>query len=167
MANRLRQYGPNNEDLVRAVELSASIAGVCRALGLVPRGGNYRTIGNAIARMGLSTAHFTGQAHRRGSTRPVRPARPLAEVLVRDSDYGTSVQLKKRLLAAGMLVPRCQGCGNAGEWLGRPLVLHLEHRNGAHNDNRLENLALLCPNCHSQSSTYCGRNIRGRGRTAR
>lgn len=43
-------------------------------------------------------------------------------------------------------------------WAGKPIVLHLDHINGVRNDNRLENLRWLCPNCHSQTDTYCGRN---------
>jgi hypothetical protein len=67
--------------------------------------------------------------------------------------------LKGRLLTAGLLEERCEGCG-ASEWLGRPLSLQLHHRNGDGKDNRLDNLTLLCPNCHSQTDTWGGRNKR-------
>jgi DNA-binding XRE family transcriptional regulator len=67
--------------------------------------------------------------------------------------------LKGRLLGAGLLEERCECCG-ASEWLGRPLSLQLHHRNGDGKDNRLENLTLLCPNCHSQTDTWGGRNKR-------
>ena len=68
-------------------------------------------------------------------------------------------ELKKRLLRAGLLTNACAVCG-INQWQGRPLVLELDHINGVSDDHRLENLRLLCPNCHSQTDTYCGRNIR-------
>ena len=55
---------------------------------------------------------------------------------------------------------KCSGkdCCNKGEWLGKPLVLQLDHINGVRDDHRLENLRFLCPNCHSQTDTYGGKN---------
>lgn len=54
---------------------------------------------------------------------------------------------------------RCSICGNTGEWNSKKLVLQLDHINGIHNDNRIENLRLLCPNCHSQTDTFCGKRV--------
>ena len=65
--------------------------------------------------------------------------------------------LKRRLIAAGLKSAACEECGLT-EWRGRPLSLELHHRNGVRNDNRLENLAILCPNCHSQTENFGGRN---------
>ncbi|MGC9992491.1 MAG: HNH endonuclease [Candidatus Cybelea sp.] len=64
-----------------------------------------------------------------------------------------------RLVRAGLLGSTCHSCG-LKDWHGRPLSLHLDHINGVRNDNRLENLRMLCPNCHSQTPTYGGRNTR-------
>jgi 5-methylcytosine-specific restriction endonuclease McrA len=65
--------------------------------------------------------------------------------------------LKKRLLREGVKQNRCEVCG-ISEWRGQSLSMALHHVNGDGLDNRLENLELLCPNCHSQTSTYGGRN---------
>ena len=65
--------------------------------------------------------------------------------------------LKKRILRAGLLKNECYICG-LKEWLNKPIVLQLDHINGNNKDNRIENLRLLCPNCHSQTSTWCGKN---------
>lgn len=67
--------------------------------------------------------------------------------------------VKKLLLAAGLLRDECYQCGIT-HWLDLRLVLHLDHINGLGKDNRLENLRMLCPNCHSQTATFSGRNVR-------
>jgi Zn finger protein HypA/HybF involved in hydrogenase expression len=64
-----------------------------------------------------------------------------------------------RLLRAGLLENRCEECG-ISEWLGRPLIIQIDHINGVRDDHRLENLRMLCPNCHSQTDTYGARNKR-------
>ncbi len=80
------------------------------------------------------------------------------EILVENSPYKNIPILKKRLLKEGLLEYKCAICGNTGEWLGQPLTLQLDHINGDHFDHRLENLRLLCPNCHSQTETFSGKN---------
>ena len=65
--------------------------------------------------------------------------------------------VKRRLLAAGLKENRCERCG-IEEWLGAPLSMALHHVNGDGSDNRLENLQMLCPNCHSQTENFAGRN---------
>lgn len=67
--------------------------------------------------------------------------------------------LKRRLLAAGILENRCSRCG-ISEYNGKPLSIQLDHINGVNDDHRLENLRMLCPNCHSLTETYGGRNVR-------
>jgi len=58
------------------------------------------------------------------------------------------------------LIPyKCVDCGNNGQWQNKPMSLHLHHVNGNHCDNRLENLKFLCPNCHAQTESYCGKNM--------
>jgi hypothetical protein len=84
-------------------------------------------------------------------------ATPLEEILVARSTYSNVGHLKRRLTRAGLLRAGCYVCGLT-EWLGRPLSLILDHANGLHYDNRLENLRLLCPNCNSQTDTFAGRN---------
>ncbi len=83
-------------------------------------------------------------------------------ILVENSSYKSS-GLKKRLVREGVLEDLCKSCGLGPVWNGRPITLQLDHRNGVSNDHRLENLRILCPNCHSQTDTWTGRNI-GRDR---
>lgn len=83
---------------------------------------------------------------------------PLEDILVENSSYTNTKCLKEKLLKKKLLTNNCYECGIGSEWNGKPLSLQLDHKNGINNDNRLENLRLLCPNCHSQTPTFCGRH---------
>lgn len=146
--------------LVDAVQSSHNIREALIKCGLSPYGCNYSGFRSACQRLGLSIAHFTGKPN------PNRPRPPpsvlfsLEEILVENSTYTSTYSLKRRLIRAKLLEPQCSVCNITCEWQGKPLVLHLDHINGVHTDNRLHNLRLLCPNCHSQTPTYAGRNIK-------
>jgi 5-methylcytosine-specific restriction endonuclease McrA len=99
-------------------------------------------------------------AVRRGEIKPRRFGMPISELL--SSPKRNRGHVKMRLVRAGLLENVCQSCGLAG-WQGKALSMHLDHVNGIKNDNRLENLRMLCPNCHSQTPTYGGRNLKRAG----
>jgi hypothetical protein len=113
-----------------------------------------------MARFGF-TSQTWHKARERGDlvTRP--RAAPISTYLVKGRRVSRS-HLKGRLLAMGLKAPRCEECG-LSEWRGRPLPLALHHVNGDGYDNRLENLQLLCGNCHSQTPNFSGKN-KGRPR---
>jgi HNH endonuclease len=94
----------------------------------------------------------------RGDVTP-RPRAIPAEDLLSGVRAASRGQLKKRLLVEGLKQDRCERCG-ISEWRGRPLTLALHHVNGDPNDDRVENLQLLCPNCHAQTPNFSGRNVR-------
>jgi len=91
----------------------------------------------------------------------IKPKILLTEILVVDSTYN-KYYLKKRLLKENILKNECYECNIGPSWNGKQLILQLDHINGINNDNRLENLRLLCPNCHSQTDNFGGKNIKSK-----
>lgn len=146
------------EILEPIVQRSLSMAEVCRAFGVLPRGGNYKTIRSKISKFAIDTSHFTGQGWNTGKRfKPFSKKFELKDILVVDSTYTNTYKLKQRLIKEGLKKEQCESCNNI-MWLGNKIPLELEHVNGINNDNRLENIQLLCPNCHALTSTYRGKN---------
>jgi 5-methylcytosine-specific restriction endonuclease McrA len=108
-------------------------------------------------KFGFCAAAWT-EAVKRGELNAKARRLPLGVLLATSSSRKA---IKARLLEAGLLQNVCQGCGLT-EWLGKPLTMHIDHINGKPNDHRIENLRMLCPNCHSQTPTYGGRNVKQR-----
>lgn len=150
----------SDQELRSAVATSRSIREALLKLGLKGQGGNYRILRRNVQRLGLSMSHFTGTGWRKGSTIPMTPARQLSDVLVERS-YASTYSVRTRLLRDGIKAYRCEVCGLT-DWRGASIPLELDHVNGVNDDHRLENLRLICPNCHSQTATYRGRNRRAR-----
>ena len=123
-----------DEQFIEAVASSLSYAEVIRKLGLKPAGSNYDTVKNKISELNLDTTHMTGQAWNQGERyKPIQPARPLSEILVKNSTWVNSNNLRKRLLKEGIKEHKCECCGRS-EWLGNPIALELHHVNGIKND---------------------------------
>lgn len=148
--------GASVKRLRLAVKDSRSVAQALIKMGLVPAGGNYALFHARVKKYGIDTSHFSGKAWSKGLHTPQRSGRTLEQLLQENTDCGSN-GLKHRLLRAKLLKRRCAICG-LKRWLDKPIVLELDHINGDRRDNRLENLRLLCPNCHSQTDTFRGRN---------
>ena len=144
--------------LNNAVKGSKSYRQVLHKLGLKEAGGNYQQIKKYIGEYGLDISHFTGKVWNKGLRGIGKPRLSLESILVKNSFY-QSFKLKRRLFIAGIKQPKCEECGWAKTNLDGYLPLELDHINGDHNDNRLENLRVLCPNCHSLKPNHRGRNI--------
>ncbi len=144
------------DEFKSAVLDSSSVRQVLDKLGLAPTGGNYKQFHRYVEEFDLDTSHFTGQHWRKGNKTPSVKSKPLSDILVDGSFYSSS-RLRLRLIHEGVFDAKCFRCQNA-EWQGFNIPLELEHKNGVNTDNRIENLCLLCPNCHALTSTYRGKN---------
>jgi Zn finger protein HypA/HybF involved in hydrogenase expression len=143
------------EEFKKAVEESYSIAQALTKLGLSPRGGNYRIFKRVEKLYNIDTSHFTGQGHMKGRKNNFL-TKPLSEILVKNCEYSSN-KLRKRLIEEGLKEYGCECC-KLTEWLGEPIPLELDHIDGDHYNNLIENLKILCPNCHAKTPTYRGKN---------
>ena len=145
--------------LVEAAGASTSIAGVLRHLGLPLSGGNHAHISRRLAALDIDMSHFRRVA---SAGKPAQNRRTADEILVLSPSGSARTkrsQLERAMRERGVEYV-CAVCGGLPTWLGRPLLLHIDHVDGNWLDNRLENLRFLCPNCHAQTETYCGANHR-------
>jgi hypothetical protein len=151
------KHSYTNEELQKAISLSFSIANVLKLLGLAPKGGNYRTIKKRIKSLNIDTSHFTGQGWNKNKVyKRYFKSVLLADILKKNVDY-SSHKLKNRLLYEGLKQRKCEQC-ELTEWNDKPLSLELHHIDGDYLNNTIENLLLLCPNCHSCTENYRGKN---------
>lgn len=128
-------------------------AQVCRELGVRPMTGSQTHIKKRAVEFGLDYSHFKGKAFNKGRT---FTKKSIEEYLVEEST-AKSGHLRKRLISSGLKEAECEIC-HLTEWLDQPIPLELDHINSDHWDNRLENLQILCPNCHALETT--GRKIK-------
>lgn len=158
-----KKQGCSDETFIQYVKDSFSKAQVLKKMGLVPAGGNYHTVNRKVRMLNIDTSHFTGSAHLKGKHHSWSKKTPLEDILVKDTTYGgCGNKIKKKIFEANLLENKCYNCGLT-KWLDQNIPLELEHKNGDRFDNRIENLTILCPNCHSLTDTYRGR---GKGNKA-
>ena len=146
--------GYTEHDARAAVAASSCYSEVLRRLGLRPAGGNHKILRHYVDDVWrIPTDHFNPNAARGRGPRTVTP---LAQILVKDSLYSRG-SLKRRLYAEGLKLRQCELCGQDENWQGARMALVLDHINGIPDDNRLENLRIVCPNCAATFATHCGR----------
>lgn len=146
----MKIYDWSKEKVSEAVKNNYCYLDVLRDLNIPTRGRNADTLKNKIKEYNLDISHFTFVSKNKGKTK----RKSVQELLIKGSHVKT-VFLKNKLLEAGLKENKCEICGLT-EWQGKPLVCQLHHIDGDETNNCLDNLQMLCPNCHSQTENYCG-----------
>jgi len=151
----MTKYKFNDEQFINAIKLSTSYRQVILTLNMNPKGGgNYDTIKTRIKNLNIDISHFNGKIWNKGKKFPYKKS--IIEYLHLNSSI-QSFKLKNRLIKEGILIHQCSICLGI-KWNNELIPIELDHINGVHSDNRLENLRILCPNCHAQTANYCGKN---------
>lgn len=151
-------YKISDEDFRNLVEKSKSLCDVVKHFGLSINGsGGFHAIKNRIKSLNIDCSHIKNAIREtRSKLFAQRSKKTLENILVENSTYVNTNTLRKRLIKNGVLLNKCYVCG-INSWNGKKLSLQLDHINGKRSDNRIENLRILCPNCHSQTTTYAGK----------
>jgi 5-methylcytosine-specific restriction endonuclease McrA len=140
-----------------------SIAAVIRKLsGNSSSGTAYAHIHRVVSERNLDTTHWLGLKIaflRKGSLR--KPVQPYLRVYTELETKLNTHDIKLRLIASGLKERQCEKC-KLREWMGLQIPIALNHINGNNRDFRLNNLEILCPNCHAQTPTFAGKNRRRR-----
>jgi hypothetical protein len=139
----------------KLISESTSISEILRKLGVSDYGSNHSRLSEFLKNSDFDTTTLVGRKFKRCNDKEV-PIHFLSEILVKDRKLNTN-SLRKRLIKEGVFENKCEKCG-IETWMGEKIVFELHHINGDSTDNRLENLILLCPNCHSQTSNFRGKN---------
>jgi len=137
------------ETFSKVVEKSINYADTVRNLGLVPTCGNRQTVKSYIEKYGLDISHFYIPVPKLGKKFSLK------DILVENSPYKHTTDLKEKLYKEGLKERCCELCGQGEEWRGKKMSLILDHINGVNNDNRLDNLRIVCPNCNATLDTHC------------
>lgn len=160
MKSILYEFTP--AELQKLLDTSDSYSDLLRKIGLNPKGGNPETLKKIIkeykldeTKLNINRSNLRSQ---NAITTHIKTKVPMEDIFSNKYIYHSSSHLLKRLVNEGYKKYKCEECG-ISEWLGNPLSLQLEHIDGNHLNNSFENLKILCPNCHSQTKTFAGRNI--------
>lgn len=150
MENKLKLFNINDNDFKNIVIISNSINDIIKKI-FGKEIDMFYHIRRRIEYLNIDTTHFI--------KRYGQKEKNLNDILVDNSTYINTKNLKYRLYKEKLKEEKCEICGLTNIWNGLPIELQLDHINGKNNDNRIENLRCLCPNCHSQTTTYCKKNI--------
>ncbi len=159
MRSILYDFTPS--ELQTLLDTSDSYSDILRKIGINPKGGNPRTLHKIISEYDLDETQLNinrRKLYSRNSTYShLQKKKSMEDILSNNCNFFSSYHLLKRLVNEGYKEYKCENCGLT-EWLGKPLSLQLDHIDGNHQNNTLSNLKILCPNCHSQTNTFAGKN---------
>jgi len=147
-------YSIPDDEFIALIKKCNNYSDCLREIGLSTEGGSSRdTLRRRISELNCDTSHFNPYKQSNQN----RKKYLMEEILVENSNYDSISRLKTRLVNENILDYKCNKCGLV-EWLGEKISLQLHHKNGISNDHRIDNIEFLCPNCHSLTETYAGKN---------
>lgn len=149
----------SNKDLQLLLNRSSSKVEVLQHIGLSPHSGNHRTLTKRLKEDEFDLTKLHKNQKQKYSILGKKRKLPYSKIFKSNSNVNRNI-VKNRIIKDNLIIYECHNCKNNGSWLNKPLSLQLEHINGISNDNRLENLRFLCPNCHSQTETYAGKKLK-------
>ena len=153
-------YNIKDEDFIEIIKTSTTWTEILRRCGYNNLGNN-KTVLKRCQILNIDISHLpSGQGDSRHKGKTLKKY-TIDEILVENSTYSNCSKLKKRLIKEKEFEYKCYNC-NLTEWVGKPIPLELEHKNGIHTDNRIENLTFLCCNCHALTDTYKGKNVKNK-----
>ena len=147
----------DKKELETIVKQSTSLGGILKHFGFPNKGGNSKTLQKRLKHDNIDFNHIPlGRGSNKNRAFGKRKI-PLKNLLCKNSNY-SGYKLKIRLIKENVIKNECSECGLTNVWNKKPISLQIDHINGDAKDHRLENLRLLCPNCHSQTDTFAGKN---------
>ena len=161
MNNKFSNF--TKEELTELLKSSTSISEVFKKNDAKISGANYKVLLRECKKRGIESEYLS--LAKRGVKMPnVKSNVNIFDIYGEENIFceNSNVSrnsIKRWIIRKNLVEYKCR-CGIEGTWQGKDLILELEHKNGVSNDNRLENIEFLCPNCHSQTKTYSGRNIK-------
>lgn len=148
----------SKDNIANIINESTSRKDVLFKLGIRCAGSNFKTLNKYINLYNIDISHFI-KNYDRMKTIKIDGKKKLSDILVENSNFSRT-HLKERLFEEKLLENICCLCGQDENWKGLKISLILDHENGIHNDNRLENLRIVCPNCNAGLDTFAGKNHR-------
>jgi hypothetical protein len=145
-------------NLRNIISSSLTFREVLKKLELDTHGNNYKTIHKYINKYNIDISHFNPNLIRANKLHAFNKI-PTEKILVENSEYVNTNNLKNRLYKEELKERKCELCGQDENWCGKHMSLILDHINGINNDHRYENLRIVCPNCNATLPTHCGKNM--------
>ena len=150
----------SDEKIIEVCKSSLSMSEACAKVGL-----HFNTFKKRALLLNVYSPNKSGK----GLQKPKKIGKDsysLDDILAGKHPYYSTNKLRIRLLKEGVKIHKCEKCNNT-QWLGLSIPLELNHKDGNRTNHKLDNLEMLCPNCHAQTSTYRGKNIRPSGVSSR
>ena len=151
MAKKSKIYEVSDSEFIKIINESNSFNGILKTFGMSHGRGQQAILKKRCNELNLDVSRFNKNGG--GIIKRIDSS----NIFVKNSSYTSTYHASKRIQKEKLIEYKCAMCENIGVWNGKKLSLQLDHINGDHSDNRLENLRFLCPNCHTQTETYCSK----------